>query len=73
MTRCTFDPAPLVGVPLGMFHCPSCGCMVLAGFEHGPCEQSCEQYDDDDRAAWDRACEQMARSSAEDPDGGETR
>lgn len=31
---CDFDPEPLKGVPLGMFHCPYCGEMVLAGAEH---------------------------------------
>lgn len=34
---CPYDPSALLGVPLGMFHCPSCGCMVVAGLEHGPC------------------------------------
>lgn len=32
--RCTFDPSPLLGVPLGMFHCPECGEMVIAGLPH---------------------------------------
>lgn len=76
MTRCTFDPSGLIGVPLGQFHCPGgdgqdCGCMVIAGMAHGACEESCEQFDEDDRAVWDRAWEQMAReqmarSSGED-------
>lgn len=35
--QCDYDPLPLVGVPLGMFHCPSCGCMVIAALAHGPC------------------------------------
>lgn len=26
--------------------------MVLAGLEHGPCEEGCDQADDDDRAVW---------------------
>lgn len=34
MTKCTFDPTPLRGLPLGMFHCPECGGMILAGMEH---------------------------------------
>lgn len=41
MTACTYDPRPLLGAPMGMFHCPECGCMVLAGMEHGPCEEIC--------------------------------
>jgi hypothetical protein len=35
--RCSYDPRGLAGLPIGMFHCPACGCMVLAGLEHGPC------------------------------------
>lgn len=31
---CEFDPKPLIGVPLGMFHCPLCGDMVVAGMPH---------------------------------------
>lgn len=31
---CTYDPSPLKGVPIGMFHCPECGEMVVAGMEH---------------------------------------
>jgi hypothetical protein len=41
MTACTYDPSPLVGVPLGMFHCPECGCMIIAGMEHGGCDETC--------------------------------
>lgn len=29
---CKFDPSVYVNVPLGMFHCPLCFEMVLAGF-----------------------------------------
>lgn len=37
---CNEKPELLVGVPLGMYHCPDCGAMLCAGFEHGPmCEQ----------------------------------
>jgi len=53
MTRCTFDPSPLVDVPLGMFHCPSCSCMVMATLPHGPCEDGCPMQDDIDREAWE--------------------
>lgn len=31
---CTYDPRPLMGEPLGMFHCPECGEMVIAGMQH---------------------------------------
>lgn len=33
-TRCTYDPSGLIGVPLGMFHCPECGEVVIAGMPH---------------------------------------
>lgn len=32
--RCTFDPTAYAGLPIGMFHCPQCGEMVIAGMEH---------------------------------------
>lgn len=34
MAKCDYDPTPLLGEPIGMFHCPLCGEMVLAGFPH---------------------------------------
>lgn len=44
---CPYDPTPLLGQPLGMFHCPFCGCMVVAGVVHGPCFKSlCPAYDE---------------------------
>lgn len=35
--ECPYDPKPLLGQPIGMFYCPKCGCMVIAGVEHGMC------------------------------------
>lgn len=34
--RCPWpwEPQQLVGVPMGQYHCPWCGAMVLAGVEH---------------------------------------
>jgi hypothetical protein len=29
-----FDPIALRGKPIGQFHCPYCGAMVLAGLPH---------------------------------------
>jgi hypothetical protein len=44
--RCMFDPTTLGGLPLGQLHCPECGCMVIAGMQHGPCfEPDCQFYD----------------------------
>lgn len=31
---CTYDPRPLALLPIGMFHCPECGDIVLAGMPH---------------------------------------
>ena len=31
---CTFDPKQLAGQSIGMFHCPACGQMVIAGIDH---------------------------------------
>ena len=35
--ECPYDPRELLGQPIGMLHCGWCGCMVVAGIEHGPC------------------------------------
>ena len=34
--RCPWpwEPQQLVGVPLGQYHCPYCGAMVIAGVPH---------------------------------------
>lgn len=32
--KCTYDPSTLIDVPIGMFHCPECGEMVMAGLPH---------------------------------------
>lgn len=34
MSRCPYDPSSLVGIPLGMFHCPYCLQMIVAGLPH---------------------------------------
>lgn len=31
---CGFDPRTMAGQPIGMFHCPECGEMVIAGMAH---------------------------------------
>lgn len=35
-TQCQFplDPLALVGQPIGQYHCPYCGSMVMAGVPH---------------------------------------
>lgn len=32
--RCSEDPRKLAGQPIGMYHCPGCGCMLVAGLPH---------------------------------------
>ena len=32
--NCDEKPEVLAGAPLGMYHCPDCGAMVLAGIPH---------------------------------------
>jgi hypothetical protein len=32
--ECSYDPRKLKGVPMGMFHCPQCGEMIIAGCPH---------------------------------------
>ncbi len=38
---CAHKPESLVGEPLGMYHCPDCGAMVLAGLPHLPLCERC--------------------------------
>jgi hypothetical protein len=33
-TSCPYDPRIMRHAPIGMFHCPDCGAMVLAGYPH---------------------------------------
>lgn len=39
--NCEEKPENLIGQPIGMYHCPDCGAMVIAGMSHpflcGPC------------------------------------
>lgn len=38
---CLENPERLAGAPIGMYHCPWCGCMQLAGTPHTPHEIHC--------------------------------
>ncbi len=33
-SKCPYDPMEMCGKPIGMYHCPLCGEMVLACVEH---------------------------------------
>jgi hypothetical protein len=41
MTKCSFDPTAGIykDAPIGMFHCPECGEMVVAGLPHPDWEE----------------------------------
>lgn len=32
--RCDYDPTVMTGAPIGMYHCPKCREMVVAGLPH---------------------------------------
>jgi hypothetical protein len=42
--KCLFDPKTYAGQPIGMFHCPECGDMVLAGMDHPDYDNIEESY-----------------------------
>lgn len=42
-TNCTEKPENFAGAPLGMYHCPDCGAMVVAGMLHPELCQICIQ------------------------------
>lgn len=50
--ECPHDPQALAGKPIGQYHCPECGCMVLAGIPHIPHDDECEF---DPKFDWDNA------------------
>jgi hypothetical protein len=39
--ECPENPARLAGEPIGQYHCPRCGCMVVAGVEFHPHDDGC--------------------------------
>lgn len=48
MTRCTYDTTNNA-VESGVHRCPTCGCVVVSGLRHGPCQDTCCMQDADDR------------------------
>lgn len=40
-TNCNERPEALLNAPIGMYHCPDCGAMVLAGVPHPPLCKLC--------------------------------
>lgn len=59
---CPEDPVALKGLPIGMYHCPACGMMVLAGIDHTSPNATDEEkahplyplddYEDEYQRAW---------------------
>lgn len=41
VANCQEKPDLLAGAPLGMYHCPDCGAMVVAGMPHPPMCKQC--------------------------------
>ena len=39
--KCEEKPELFKGYPIGMYHCPDCGIMLIAGFEHPPLCEKC--------------------------------
>lgn len=62
--RCPWpwEPQQLVGVPIGQYHCPWCGAMVMAGMAHldyactadPPCEHPITAHEPDEGLSGDR-------------------
>ena len=44
MSGCPYDPRPLSGQAIGMYHCPVCDCMILAGLPHIVCDINVCEY-----------------------------
>ena len=43
-TGCNEKPEDLKGAPLGQYHCPECGVMVMAGMSHFLICKRCIDY-----------------------------
>ena len=39
--NCSEKPELLKGQPLGQYHCPDCGAMIIAGIKHPPMCKKC--------------------------------
>ena len=50
--NCDEKPEELEGKPLGMYHCPSCGSMVIAGLPH---PKLCKRCLDREHPGFDKA------------------
>jgi len=42
-TSCPHDPEEPLRTPLGMYHCPDCGAMVVAGVPH-PSDEEVKEF-----------------------------
>lgn len=80
MVKCPEDPIALMGKPIGMYHCPYCGCMQIAGLSHICDSDDCLLEDCDcqppgrsrspNLQAW---IEKAARDDPESPSGEPTK
>ena len=39
--NCVENPLALAGAPIGQYHCPDCGAMIMAGLPHPPLCKRC--------------------------------
>ena len=49
MSKCPYNPVEMAGKPIGMYHCPECGEMVIAGVGHPDYSVLEEMEKEDDR------------------------
>lgn len=55
--NCCEKPEKLIGQPIGMYHCPCCGAMVIAGLEH---PDMCKRCIDRKHPGFDKPVEETA-------------
>lgn len=51
LPKCKEKPEKLKGMPIGQYHCPDCGAMLIAGLPHF---KLCKQCRDLEHPAYDR-------------------
>lgn len=54
--NCTHDPRMYLGYPIGQYHCPECGEMVIAGLPH---PQSVGEFENDEDVTTFRAIDAL--------------
>lgn len=60
--ECQHDPRTMLGKPIGMYHCPECGEMVIAGMRH---PTRAEALEDNRRTEDTMLCDDCSRPHSE--------